>query len=354
MDELFCTPQFNMQSQESLSSGGEYSPRAGGSDGSNVRTTCGRSANGAPAFDQVVPHGGYLWWYVDGISDDGQHGITIIAFVGSVFSPYYLWANRTNYADPNHYCCLNVAIYSKGQKRWTMTERGRKYSSRDAHVFQIGPSQVEWRNDALEITINERAIPFGQKVAGKIKLYPEQLFHYSVPLDTQGKHRWGPIAPTSTISVDLQSPNIKWQGHAYLDSNEGDEPINRPFYEWDWARALLKNGNTAVMYDVREKNGAEKLLALNFQRDGKVTEFSLGERFKLPKTMWQIQRNLRSDHPDVKVIDNLEDTPFYSRSILSGKWLGEEVTCMHETLNIPRFSSPVVQLMLPWRMPRLA
>ena len=27
-------------------------------------------------------------WYVDAISDDGRHGLTIIAFIGSVFSPY--------------------------------------------------------------------------------------------------------------------------------------------------------------------------------------------------------------------------------------------------------------------------
>jgi carotenoid 1,2-hydratase len=107
------------------------------------------------------------------------------------------------------------------------------------------------------------------------------------------------------------------------------------------------------MYDVREKSGAEKLLALRFLKDGKVEDFSLGERKKLPKTMWKIQRHLRSDRDAVKVLEDLEDTPFYSRSILSGNWLGEEVTCMHETLNIPRFSSPIVQMMLPWRMPRL-
>ena len=43
-------------------------------------------------FDAPVPHGGYAWWYVDALSDDGRHGITIIAFIGSVFSPYYAWA----------------------------------------------------------------------------------------------------------------------------------------------------------------------------------------------------------------------------------------------------------------------
>ncbi len=34
------------------------------------------------------------WWYVDALSDDGRHGLTLIAFIGSVFSPYYAWARR--------------------------------------------------------------------------------------------------------------------------------------------------------------------------------------------------------------------------------------------------------------------
>jgi carotenoid 1,2-hydratase len=55
------------------------------------------------------------------MSDDGQHGITLIAFVGSVFSPYYAWARGRGRANPNNHCALNVAIYSKGQSRWAMT-----------------------------------------------------------------------------------------------------------------------------------------------------------------------------------------------------------------------------------------
>jgi carotenoid 1,2-hydratase len=310
--------------------------------------------DGTPAFDQVVPYGGYLWWYVDALSDDGKHGITIIAFVGSVFSPYYLWANRKTMANPDNYCCLNVAIYTKGQKRWTMTERGPRFSSRDATTFQIGPSDLRWTGSALEINIRERAVPFGQKVMGQVRVYPEQLFNYSTPLDQAQKHRWGPIAPTARVEVNLQAPNIQWQGQAYLDSNEGDEPINRSFYEWDWARALLKDGSTGVIYDVREKNGVEKLLALQFKSNGQIDTFPLGERQKLPKTLWQINRHLRSDQEHVKVIEDLEDTPFYSRSVLQGHWMGEEVTCMHETLNVERFSSTIVQMMLPWRMPRLS
>lgn len=295
-----------------------------------------------------------MWWYVDGISDDGKHGITIIAFVGSVFSPYYLWANRKQFADPNHYCCLNVAIYSPGKKRWTMTERGQRLVERDATHFQIGPSDLHWNGESLVIDIKERAVPFGQKVIGKVTVHPEQLFNYSVPLDQQGKHRWGPLAPTSRVEVGFSEPNLRWSGHAYLDSNEGDEPINRPFKEWDWARALLKDQSTAVIYDVREKNGTENVLALKFNRDGTVENFDIGNRYSLPPTMWRIKRHLRSDKTKPVVIQDLEDTPFYSRSILQADWLGEDgLICMHETLNVPRFSSTAVQMMLPWRMPRI-
>jgi carotenoid 1,2-hydratase len=40
------------------------------------------------------------------------------------------------------------------------------------------------------------------------------------------------------------------------------------------------------------------------------------------------------------------------RSVLESGLLGERVVSMHETLNVPRFASTAVRLMLPWRMPR--
>ena len=87
----------------------------GRTDGRDVRPAGGRDADGAPRFDQPVPSGGYLWWYVDALSDDGQHGLTIIAFVGSVFSPYYRSALKHCAADPENHCALNVALYGRKQ-----------------------------------------------------------------------------------------------------------------------------------------------------------------------------------------------------------------------------------------------
>ena len=66
------------------------------------------------ASTEPVGRDGYAWWYVDALSDDGQHGLTIIAFIGSVFSPYYAWARRRGPADPLNHCALNVALYGTG------------------------------------------------------------------------------------------------------------------------------------------------------------------------------------------------------------------------------------------------
>jgi carotenoid 1,2-hydratase len=38
--------------------------------------------------------------------------------------------------------------------------------------------------------------------------------------------------------------------------------------------------------------------------------------------------------------------------VLQSTLLGQQVSSFHETLNVPRLVSPVVQAMLPWRMPR--
>ena len=82
-----------------------------------IRTTGGAGADGGPCFARPVPPGGYAWWYVDALSDDRQFGLTIIVFVGSVFSPYYAWARRGGRrADPQDHCAFNIACLRRGAR----------------------------------------------------------------------------------------------------------------------------------------------------------------------------------------------------------------------------------------------
>jgi carotenoid 1,2-hydratase len=132
MDGIFSTAGGKNGNTGPLPGGGQRAPGAGRADGGPLRASRGGKPDGVEGFDAAVPSGGYRWWYLDGLSDDGRHGLTIIGFVGSVFSPYYALARRKGGADPENFCALNVALYGEGGHRWSMTERGRRFISRDA------------------------------------------------------------------------------------------------------------------------------------------------------------------------------------------------------------------------------
>ena len=283
-----------------------------------------------------------------------------------MFSPYYAAAFKRQgpQVNPENHCALNVALYGAAGKRWTMTERGVRHVQRDRSQFNIGPSRLQWHGDHLRIDIDEVAMPLPRRVRGSIRVYPQALCTYNAELDDQGRHRWGPIAPCARIEVAMDHPAVRWKGQAYLDSNEGDEPVSGPFKAWDWSRASMADGSTAVIYDVQLQNGNNRLLAERFKPNGEVEAFQPAARQPLPSTLWRVGRSMRSEtsgtekgtHPFEKatVKETLEDTPFYARSLVNATLLGERVTAVHETLQPQRLNAWPMGLMLPFRMPRQA
>jgi carotenoid 1,2-hydratase len=281
--------------------------------------------------------------------------------VGSVFSPYYRFASRQIPASADNHCCLNVALYgapgSLKNRRWTMTERGASHVSRNRNEFVIGPSSMRWDGSALVIDINEVGVPLPFPVKGKVRVTPHGLSNRLWALDDAKMHHWGPIAPSATVEAEFNSPNISWRGHAYFDANEGLEPVNKAdnqrFVDWDWSRASLRDGSTAVIYDVRQPAN-NRLLALKFSKQADQVEvFEAPKKRTLQRTLWRMKRSIRADDSaELKVIQTLEDTPFYVRSVVESGLLGEKVISLHETLSIPKLSAISTQLMLPWRMPR--
>jgi carotenoid 1,2-hydratase len=299
-----------------------------------------------------VAPGGYLWWYVDAVSDDGSNALSIIAFVGSVFSPYYALA-ALGRPNPDNHCAINVALYGAAGRRWTMTERSQRHMQRSAREFAVGPSRLRWDGHGLVFDIDEIAVPLPRRVRGQIRVTPQALSRFSTALDAHGRHRWGPIAACARVEVSLEHPAASWKGHAYLDSNEGDEPVDRGFKEWDWSRTVLADGSTAVIYDVRPTQGPDRVIAQRFATDGSASAFEPPPRQTLPRSKWWLPRTMRTERGTAaQVVQTLEDTPFYVRSLLSSGLLGERVTSVHETLDLPRVVSLPVRLMLPWRMPR--
>jgi carotenoid 1,2-hydratase len=73
----------------------------------------------------------------------------------------------------------------------------------------------------------------------------------------------------------------------------------------------------------------------------------------LPATAWRIARRTRADAGTTpRVVQTLEDAPFYSRTWLETQLLGETAPAIHESLDLDRFDAGWVQCLLPFRMPR--
>ncbi|MFK7964584.1 MAG: carotenoid 1,2-hydratase [Burkholderiaceae bacterium] len=316
-----------------------------------------------PDFDLAVPDAGYAWWYADGISDDGRHAVTLIAFVGSVFSPYYASARRRPPAPAEQHCALNVAIYSPVVGRWAMTERAARHIQRSSTEFVIGPSRVSWQprstgqvsdgnSHELVFEINERSAPFGKAVKGEIRVTPSALQPLRFSLDERGGHFWHPVAPRARMQVNFEQPDLQWSGNAYLDRNQGNEPLEAGFQNWTWMRASHAD-HTTVIYEVNRRGASPLALARRFDLDGSSEPIAMPSSVDLPGTGWRIKRSTRAEPPkSAFVVRTLEDTPFYSRSELSVQLEGQQMPAIHESLDLDRFASRWVQTLLPFRMPR--
>ena len=236
-----------------------------------------------------------------------------------------------------------------------MTERGAADTSQSRDALQIGPSAMRWENDRLIIEIEERdirlGIPWRRRVKGRIVLTPEALNSRSFKLDTQGTHCWQPIAPRARIEVQMNDPDVHWSGSAYLDGNHGSEPIEAGFRDWHWSRAHTGD-DVAVIYEGNRRDGTHFASALRFDKSGTPHEEELPLVAPLPPTLWGMKRQTRADRGYASVVKTWEDSPFYARSALSMRIFGEKVVAIQESISLDRLINPVVQFMLPYKMPR--
>lgn len=303
-----------------------------------------------PDFAIPVAGNGYAWWYVDAVSDDGRQALTVIAFVGSVFSPYYYRARQRGTADPENHCAINVALYGPRAARWAMTERPAAAVRREARRFAVGPSALTWVDGKLQIDVCERGAPSGRRLAGRIRLLPGVVNDEIFTLDAGGRHRWQPLAPRARVELEFERPALCWQGGAYFDTNDGDEPLEDGFTSWNWSRSQSREC-TALTYDVIGRDGRERPLAIEFDPGGALRRTLPGPRRRLRRSGWGVARAIRSERA-ARIHETLEDTPFYARSTLA---LGDPAApqlAVHESLSLSRFRAPWVRLLLPFRMPR--
>jgi carotenoid 1,2-hydratase len=312
-------------------------------------------------FTREVSRNGYCWWYMDAESADQQHRLTIIAFIGSVFSPYYKRARNKSAVDPLQHCSLNVALYGANNV-WCMTERHREDVELQPDYMRIGPSSLSYtRSDnhtgRLTINIEERAAPIPRRVKGQITVDIQLQTDAQFTLDDNGRHHWWPAGPNSQVSVQMERPFTQWTGNAYVDMNQGDQPIENDLQYWCWSRFRTASG-TQIHYDVfntdsQLSGNPDKAIAVHIGTNSDVQPIKPSTLHELPRSGWRMRRHARSDASVPKIISALEDTPFYTRSAVRTGVNQHSVNGINESVSLTRFNNPIVQTMLRFRMPRL-
>ncbi len=249
---------------------------------------------------------------------------------------------------------MNVALYGPKRNAWAFTERGGNNVRRYRTALVIGPSSMEWENDAFTVRFEEKTSPLPGRISGTIRVHPVVLGEDKpFVLDAHGRHRWGPIAPIARTEVEIRSPgNVKWKGLAYVDTNAGSEPLEDGFSSWNWCRTTTEK-RMIVTYDSFRRNGSRHIIQHAFHANGQTEPVEPLVERDLNRTRWGMPRSMRVDpHTVPELVRTLEDTPFYSRSEVIGSYQGERSQGVHESLSLDRWKSRIVQFMLPYRMRR--
>ena len=231
-----------------------------------------------------------------------------------------------------------------------MTERGRRHGARTRDRFTVGPSSVSFEDDRYLVHVNEITVPWLRRLRGEICLRAPHRFDTAWHLDAQGRHRWQPIAPSAELTVDFEAPDLRWRGSGYLDSNWGEEPLEKGFHGWHWSRAPVADG-AILSYDAERRDGSRLDLGLRYRANGDIEIRDSAPDAGLPTTGWRVPRRIRSFGAP-RVRHTAEDTPFYARTMVDGELEGARVQMMQESLDLDRFASRWVQTLLPFRMPR--
>jgi carotenoid 1,2-hydratase len=268
-----------------------------------------------------------------------------------VFSPWYAWSGRR---DPHNHVCINVATYGPGG-RFTMTDRGRAALRTTEDRFQVGPSAMHWLGDRLVIEVDEvSGPPVISRVRGQITLWPSALTSVELPLTPDGAHVWRPFAPKARVKVELGAKGWQWEGHGYFDANFGTRALEQDFRFWTWGRYPTRDG-ALCFYDATRRDGSELETAVAFDDAGRARVVQAPPRTPFRRSLWQVRRETRADPGTTpRQVLPMLDAPFYSRSSVTTRIGGEQVTGVHEALDLDRFRQGWLKPMLAVRVPRRA
>jgi len=188
----------------------------------------------------LASEGGFAWWYVDLVDDEGN-GAVLIWFFGLPFLP-----DARRHPAPATRPGINLVTYEAGRPSGYVLQQ----LSPDDVSWE--PGSLSWRfaDTLLEAEVDEQRV----RLTGRIDLaLPSPGGRWRGEFDVEGprcrfddaeeaggEHGWSPFTCFARGKLDLRAPGrapFSLDGRAYFDTNASERPLHGlGIADWRWGR----------------------------------------------------------------------------------------------------------------------
>lgn len=276
--------------------------------------------------------GGFAWWYMDLLTDEGD-GMVLIWSFGLPFLPGYQDAARRGAADgAGARPSLYLATYRGGKEQFYLFQEHAEADGGwdpDRHVFRFGNSRItSLQRDGRRYVWADLdcALPgTDQRLRGEVWLDGVARRDEEVAEATDlNAHDWSPLTGPARGGAELRvgAKTIRVEGRAYHDRNGSAVHLDGHGIEhWVWGRVAAA-GSELIYYVLYPTQGTPTVLAMEVLEDGRTRHLrdvsvelhgARLARYGMP--YWSHVRLLRSGRPWLIVRHRrlVDDGPFYLR-----------------------------------------
>jgi len=328
--------------------------------------------------------GGFTWFYVDLVDDQGQ-GATLIWSWGLPFLPGYAAASRAGRPQlPIDRPSVNLVVYGGGREQfYLLSEFPPDQCSwgDDGRSWRIGDCSFDWIDSPgatgaaptreLRVTL-DLALPSGGRATGQLVLSgslrrDSVSVGADVPADPACTHLWTPMIGASQGRLELQTPGgaLRVEGRGYHDRNSGAVPLHAlGVQSWWWGRLALPDRDL-IFYRLQpnDAGAAARDLVVELAADGtcRVREDAGLAVIGLRRSTWGLRWPSRATFADpdgrpvhVEVSALLDNGPFYQRYLLRGRCGSDEGYGIGENLVPDRVDTDLLRPLVRMRVHRAA
>ena len=328
------------------------------------------SANTPVSVELLDIPGGFAWWYVDLVDDQGD-GIVLIWSFGLPFLPGIASdARKGRPSAPRSRPSLTLSVYEGGvatayllqeydpvQATW---EPAQGEEGVDRWRFGESSIRSQARSGRREVEVQLSCeLPGGGRLEGSITVSGASC----MGVQTRGSqgaepvHAWAPLAMVATGSADLQinGRQVRLSGRAYHDRNSGQRPLHDlGIRRWSWGRlAFLEREVIWYHLEPEAPGQPTRDMVLEVRPDGQLRAVEdhaveVGPQrwspFGLRWPRWIRFKDVEGEQVEVRFHHKVDDGPFYHRYLVEGLRNGESARGVAELVVPDRVD-------LPWMRP---